>query len=107
MRPPSVITAGEYARAFCRSVPSRYCAMAAPFVRDRPGARPPLRRGPRPAVGLAWPDLAVGEDQLGAAADHLGPVGNGGLRPLGVGAGLVVEVAVRVDAAQEHRGLAE
>src|SRR5262249_49871424 len=34
-RPPSVRTAGEYARFFCASVPSRYFAMAAPFSRIR------------------------------------------------------------------------
>src|SRR5258705_1398719 len=35
MRPPSVTTAGEYARLFCASVPSKYLAMEAPFVRPR------------------------------------------------------------------------
>src|SRR5262249_46456339 len=34
-RPPSVTTAGEYARFFCASVLSRYFAMAAPFSRIR------------------------------------------------------------------------
>src|SRR5262249_14406419 len=34
-RPPSVTTAGEYARFFCASVPSRYFAMSAPFSRVR------------------------------------------------------------------------
>src|SRR5438105_10904260 len=88
--------------------PSKKAAMSGPPSKKAAMSGPPSKSGrrPRAAVGLAGADLAVLEDELRAGVDDGGPVGEGLLRPLAVGAGLVVEVAVGVHAAQEHRGLA-
>src|SRR4029453_11617123 len=58
-RPPSVMTAGEYARFFCASVPSRYFAMSAPL--DQPHDRV-----------SAWPAAALHPDAAGGGGGRRG-----------------------------------
>src|SRR5439155_2055343 len=60
-RPPSVMTAGEYARFFCASVPSRYVAMSAPL------AQPQDRASARPAAALQSDAPGGGADRIDAA----------------------------------------
>src|SRR5438034_9632173 len=60
-RPPSVMTAGEYARVFCASVPSRYFAMSAPL------AQPQDRASARPAAALQSDAPRGGGDRIDAA----------------------------------------
>src|SRR5438477_3242533 len=76
--------------------------MSGPPSKKAAMSGPPSKSGrrPRAAVGLAGADLAVLEDELRAGVDDGGPVGEDLLRPLAVGAGLVVEGAVGVHAAQ-------
>src|SRR3989442_7556333 len=60
-RPPSVMTAGEYARFFCASVPSRYFSMSAPLdqPQDRASAPPaPARQFDAPGGGGGCIDAA-------------------------------------------------
>src|SRR5712691_68759 len=59
------------------------------------------------AVGHAWADLAVLEDEPGALVHDAGPVRDGLLGPLAVRARLVVEVAESVGAAYQERRLAD
>src|SRR5690349_622119 len=65
------------------------------------------RRRSQASVRLARRVATVGEEPLGAGVDHALPVRQGGLGELAVRPRLVVEVAVDVAAAHEHRRLAE
>src|SRR5882724_13230494 len=73
-RPPSVMTAGEYARFFCASVPSRYFAMSAPLEQwDRASARPAAAlQSDAPGGGGGRIDAAVARH---AAVITLGALG--------------------------------